>query len=444
MSAARLRWPVALLLLLSGAFSPSLIRGQREGASDSAAVVGKSASALGTLFVRSAKSKTWRAVRPGEAVQAGDDLVALPGNKGVVDLEGAGLRLELVGLLPEWHPPPTGEGRVRLFPLLASPTGKESQADFALERGRVILSNRRQAGAAEARIHVLKSVWALTLDEPKAAALLQRSNIWPPGVQYTKKASPQRQPFTHVFLLLRSGKGRLSVGTEQYSLRKLTFYQWTNAGGIQGPLPLKEVPPFLKPLKDRPAEANEARRGAEQLRKLLTEGSVADGLRKALRAKEAGTRRAAVAAAAGFDDAAALLDALADGRHAETRSAAVVSLRHWLGQKAEHAGELYQALVERGYKTAQAETVLHLLHSFSPLDRSRPETYDTLIAYLQHDKLPIRELAAWQLEHMVPQGRKIGYDAAAPVAQRARAIAAWRRLIPEGQLPPLEKKAGGS
>ena len=57
---------------------------------------------------------------------------------------------------------------------------------------------------------------------------------------------------------------------------------------------------------------------------------------------------------------------------------------------------------------------MQLLHS--PFDLDRPETYDALIAYLRHSRLPVRELARWHLYRLVPAGRKIVYDAAASEA----------------------------
>ena len=39
-----------------------------------------------------------------------------------------------------------------------------------------------------------------------------------------------------------------------------------------------------------------------------------------------------------------------------------------------------------------------------------------------------------------PDGQSIAYDAAGDSSQRQAAIQAWRRLIPEGQVPPAPKK----
>ena len=78
--------------------------------------------------------------------------------------------------------------------------------------------------------------------------------------------------------------------------------------------------------------------------------------------------------------------------------------------------------------------MLQLLHS--PFDPNDPVTYQTLIAYLQHDKLAVRELARWHLYRLVPAGRKIGYKPLATEEERARALREWKKLIPSGQLPP--------
>jgi hypothetical protein len=82
---------------------------------------------------------------------------------------------------------------------------------------------------------------------------------------------------------------------------------------------------------------------------------------------------------------------------------------------------------------------MQLLHGFGGKDLVRPETYDALINYLQHQKQAVRELAAWNLQLLVPQGKDIAYDASAAPEERGRAQAAWRKLIPEGKLPPRAK-----
>lgn len=79
---------------------------------------------------------------------------------------------------------------------------------------------------------------------------------------------------------------------------------------------------------------------------------------------------------------------------------------------------------------------MNLLHSFSDADLALPETYETLIAYLDNEDLAIRGLAYWHLYRLVPVGQKIGYNPQAPKAERQQTIQEWQKLIPKGKLPP--------
>ncbi len=101
--------------------------------------------------------------------------------------------------------------------------------------------------------------------------------------------------------------------------------------------------------------------------------------------------------------------------------------------------KLYRGLIEkRGYKPAEAASVLQLLHSFDDDELAHPELYEVLINYLGNDKLALRGLAHWHLIRLVPAGKKIAYDPHAAKEQRDRAIQEWRKLIPSGKLPPAD------
>jgi hypothetical protein len=83
-----------------------------------------------------------------------------------------------------------------------------------------------------------------------------------------------------------------------------------------------------------------------------------------------------------------------------------------------------------------AETIMQLLHSFGEADLARPETYQTLIDYLDHNLLGIRALAYWHLYRLVPAGRDLGYNPLDPKDAREVAIKKWRELVPPGKVPP--------
>jgi hypothetical protein len=80
------------------------------------------------------------------------------------------------------------------------------------------------------------------------------------------------------------------------------------------------------------------------------------------------------------------------------------------------------------------------LHSFSVEDLARRETYEALLGYLGHDRLPIRELARWHLERLVPGGNKIGFNAAGTAEQRAAAVQEWKKRVQESLEKPKPKE----
>src|SRR5262249_20253003 len=101
---------------------------------------------------------------------------------------------------------------------------------------------------------------------------------------------------------------------------------------------------------------------------------------------------------------------------------------------------LYQGLIQkRKLSPVHAETVLQLLHSFGETELAQPETYQTLIDYLDHDLLPIRGLAYWHLQRLVPDGQNLRYDPLGPKEKREAAIEKWRKLVPKGKVPPRPK-----
>src|SRR4029077_2731931 len=103
--------------------------------------------------------------------------------------------------------------------------------------------------------------------------------------------------------------------------------------------------------------------------------------------KETGKDRAAnrtlgVYGLAALDDLPRLIDCLANEQHRDVRVAAINALRHWIGLAPENDLVLYRAL-EAKHKSAPAEIIMTLLHSFSDRERAEPATYETLIEYLR-------------------------------------------------------------
>jgi hypothetical protein len=112
-----------------------------------------------------------------------------------------------------------------------------------------------------------------------------------------------------------------------------------------------------------------------------------------------------------------------------------------LGSAPGNDQKFFRFLVEQKKMPAgHAEIIADLLHSPGKEDRARPELYETLIEYLRHERLGIRELAKWHLYRLVPAGRNIQYDPAGSEAEREGAYKQWKKLIPDGKLPQEAKE----
>jgi hypothetical protein len=93
-------------------------------------------------------------------------------------------------------------------------------------------------------------------------------------------------------------------------------------------------------------------------------------------------------------------------------------------------------------KPVHAETVVQLLHSFDEHALQSPETYETLITYLDHERLGVRGLAYWHLRRLVPEGEKFGYNPLDDKEKREKAIEQWKKLIPPGEVPKTVNPKG--
>jgi hypothetical protein len=215
-------------------------------------------------------------------------------------------------------------------------------------------------------------------------------------------------------------------------------FHWNNIDG-DDPAPgrLDELPEFVKPPT---ADELKFAQQCHDRAKLLSQLPVDQVIAGALKADDPQPRSMAVTVMGALDNLDGVLAALNDEKHADVRNQAVIILRHWLGRKAGQDEKFYKFLTEKQKLTpAQAGGVIQLLHGFNDQERETPELYATLITYLKHDKLPIRELVRFHLYRLVPAGKDIPFDAAGTPEARAAAIKKWKELIPAGELPPKPK-----
>jgi hypothetical protein len=140
--------------------------------------------------------------------------------------------------------------------------------------------------------------------------------------------------------------------------------------------------------------------------------------------------------AAAMDNLQQLAPTLRDAKESEVWEHGILALRHWIGRQPGQDQILYKGLIDSGkFKPIHAQTVLDLLHSYGEAELEKPETYQTLIDYLDHEKLIIRALASWHLNRLVREGSKFGYNPADPAEKREAAVTKWKALIPPGHVP---------
>lgn len=423
---------LAALGLLAGAASA-----EQAGASADRAVVGKSASQAGMLFRREAEQKPWQVVKEGEALHSGDLLLGLPG--AALDSADGAVRLTFRPDLSASSPLPIIETAV----ILQTPKG----ADFAftLDRGRVVLTNQRKQGAA--RIQGQRNgqtTGELTLVEPGAAVALEIYSRWPAGVPFTKEPKPGTGPSVALLFLVLKGHVEVKVDTRQFAMSAppgpALIEHDSLVGGDMTPQRLDKLPAWAVD-EGKPEMLLKKKTILNEFRQLAASKGIEAAAETLLGSSDPDRRRLAVYALGATDNLKRLGEALADTKHPDVWENGVIALRHWIGRGPGQDQKLYQALVkDRNFTPVDAESVLQLLHSFGEAERAHPELYDCLIDYLEHPKLAVRGLAYWHLFRLVPEGQKLNYDPLAGKEARAQAVAAWRKLIPPGKLPPRLRK----
>lgn len=403
---------------------------------------GKCVSDPGTLLTRAGAGLPWKSA---SAVFTRDPLLALAGLKAVVEPAPNTVQLTLWGNLPQQSPYPVLESAAVLH------DSKTYDLDVTLLGGRAVFSNAKKAGAVRVWLRMPGEGWEIALNEAGTEVAVEVFSRWPRGVPFTKDPLSPERPTSVVGVLVLKGQADLKVAGQQHHLSAPpgpAYFHWDSiAGADAGPqrrekAPLwanpgqGEAPPELKIVDAVTAEYREGLRDKAPDAVLL--GMLAAAAKEADKERAVVTEEFAILGLAAMGELAELAKALASSPSPQARTTAITALRHWIGSAPGRDLQLYRMLIDAsGYSERQAETVLQMLHS--AFDPNLPETYETLIDYLQHDKQSIRELARWHLCRLVPEGIKIRYDAAASAEERVRAAKAWKELIPTGELPKKTK-----
>jgi hypothetical protein len=410
----------------------------------------------GVLAARATGADPWQIVKAGARVPTRSLFVSLPGYKSDLRLD-TGVDLTLWGSVYEFMSAFLESAIV----LHAPPPGLD--VDFTLDRGAVLITNRKEA-KAEVLIRLQDEKWHVTLEEPDAevgVALLGR---------YVTPYGSGDPPRADGFLLIR--KGRVSVRVDPYreysnlepsregrrAVPLVIF--WDNEGkGAQKPVPVPRDPQLqmfvgvfdsppqgdLDREEQKRSEAAQAALDGVSLR-LSMSPKIEATLVEMLQKGEPLPLHAvmAVRCLGALDAVADLVNVLDDAdKDRSVRVEAINALRHWIGRDAGQEAILYDprtqsgALIkERGFVPTDAVTFMELLHTPGQQQLDAPAYWASLIDDLKSDRLAIRELGFFHLRRWVRDWQTTGYDPTGTPEARRAAYDAWKKLIPDGKLPP--------
>jgi hypothetical protein len=399
---------------------------------DSGSAAGRSLTESGLLLGRPGAGADWQVIPPRQALPAEELLIGITGAQ--LDSANGAVGVSFIGNL----------GGLSKFPIIESAvilhTPKKADFDFSLDRGRVEVTNKKESGAAQVRAHVRDAVWDLTLNEPGATVLFELYGRWPRGVPFSKKPDGRNAPTADLLILVAKGTISLKHKGVEHAMSAppgAALVEWDSVSGQdEAPQHLDKLPPWATLDAAETADFEQKKAIRNKMRDALASKGVDTALEDFLNSNDPLERKYAVYALAALDKLARLGQAVRETKHQDVWEDAVIALRHWIGRGPGQDQVLYNRLIEKAnYKPVQAETVLQLLHSFGDEQLARPETYQALIDYLDHDLLAIRGLAYWHLYRLVPEGRELGYNPLEARDAREAAIANWRKLIPPGQVP---------
>jgi hypothetical protein len=417
------------------------------------------------LLRREQGKEQWhRLERNQREVKTGDTLVSLPGYRSSVHFIG-GLDLMLWGDLWEFN---------LLTPVLESAVVVNEPGrldlDLTLDHGRIIITNPDKDKALVrvrfANPTVLKGMdsWDITLQGKGAQVGLELWGRYPPGARFNKNEKSRLGPQTELYLFVLKKKALVQIEDTTHAMQAPPeeadeepdlpgMVVWNSTYGVSSPKRNKQLPewgmgkkygPLPKDLSPQVSKYLTHRRrdmetALDELSRSMIGKKVDVTLEKEVKSANSIKRVLIVRCFGAIGDLSSLLDRLTDENYPDVRQAAIEVLRHWIALHKDNDLKLHRVLIkEKGYSAREADTILHLLHSFSRQDLARPETYSHLIDYLRQDKPAIRILAHWHLIMVVPTGREIKID---PINDGDVDLLykKWKVKVPEGSLPKVPK-----
>lgn len=409
------------------------------GAQPARVVAAKSTSPAGSFVARNPTGKAFTVLPANAELFAGDLLVTLP--SAALESKDGTVAVKSFADYDGRSPLPILETAFTL-----GPAEKDVNLALALDRGRVDLTNLKPRGSATVKLQFWDQTWTVALDEPGTRVAVELVGRWPAGSRFRvndpKKEETPAVPVASLVLLVLNGTAKVTSGDTTLGLSAPpgpAVLEWDSVtGGMPQPQKLTKLPAWADPDANLSERGKKAAAAVEKFRAARADKPEA-ALKQFLASTDPLEQRVALVTLGATDDLVPLGQTLNAEKTLEEWDFGITVLRHWLGRAPGQDQKFYELLTTRGYSPVQAQIVMQLLFGFTPAELRAPETYEVLIDYLGHEKPGIRNLAAWHLVRLVPDGKTIPYKPDGTAAEAATAQAAWKKLIPSGQLPPAPK-----
>jgi hypothetical protein len=395
--------------------------------------VGKSKSPAAAFAARSAGSSEFKILPANADLHSGDLLLTLPG--ALLESANGAVAVKSLADYDGKSPLPALE---TAFTLQDS---KDADLEMTLDRGRADLTCLKDA--AKVRVRFWDQSWLISLEGKGTRVALELCGRWPAGARF--KPGAKAEPAASLVILVVNGSASLDIGGFALGVKAPpgpALVEWDSlAGARPQPQKLEKLPDWAEPDAALSPEGKKTAAAMEKFRVARAENPGA-ALRAFLDSNDPIEQRIALVTLAATDDLERLGKALASARNAEQWDFGITIVRHWLGRAAGHDQKLYAILTSasQGYSPANAKTILQLLFGFTAEDLMQPETFEVLIEYLRHEQRAVRNLAAWHLVRLAPQGKAVGFTPNATPEETEATYKAWKKLIPPGTLPQPAKK----
>ena len=389
------------------------------------------------------KGELTRVTAANAKIYGGESLIALPGYKANVELDG-GVKVELWGNLPELLPTPLPLFESKITPY-APPAGLT--ADVAVDAGRVYLTATKPAGAT-VRVRAADRVWDVKLAEGAQLAAEVAHSLTPSGDPVPSRA--------HGGLYLMAGKASVTPVTPAGAAQDLpasgAIYFDSRSPKVNVVAPnaddgsaaywsafvtpgdAKRAELAILALNDFAAKLTDPTR----VRETFSGGLPTAGKPTP---QSAAAARVALFALAAVGDVAKLTAALTDSERPLVRSTAAEGLRAAASDDPKALKVFADTLKSGGASADSAAEAIGLLRGIPPADQGSAEVATKIVAQLRSDSLAVRELAYGLLRGAIdpesPDAPALyGYDPGAPAGDRVASIEAWEKW-----LKGLEKKS---